>query len=442
MKKEIKLLLLVCTAFAVFAACRPTVDFTPIDPLDKGFDGMTYVTKSDSYADIFRAFWEGMDVNYVYWDVEPTGYWDEVLNKYKPLFDALGDYHIGDSSEAAKAQISTARQYIQEMVSPLHDGHLNVSFELYSPLDPPSDYTPLKPRSYSPVNAKVDARYSSPTDPNTNPKTTFKSTSGINKDALEQVFGNSLLWATGRNGSPIMATGEMSAAEGYTGPGHIRYLYFDQFAFSGLNSGIEIQEVKEAYLADLCDPRCRGVIFDIRGNRGGLNEDLALLLAPLLTSDLTFAYTRLKKGVGRLNYTPWAPYTLKANPVGPSRAANAGAMPVVALVNDYSISCGEVMPMVLKAMPKGRVIGTQTWGATGPRIGDTSPSQTHGGSFKHNKLWTQVIQAGFQTRGLHFESYEGIGIKPDKVIEFDLAKFNAGKDVQLQEAIRYVESQQ
>jgi C-terminal processing protease CtpA/Prc len=93
-------------------------------------------------------------------------------------------------------------------------------------------------------------------------------------------------------------------------------------------------------------------------------------------------------------------------------------------------------------MPKGRIIGTRTWGATGPRNGDETPTWTHGGSFTHNKLWTQVVQAGYQTRGLHFENYEGVGIKPDEVVPFDRDDFLSGTDAQLQAAIRYVESQQ
>jgi hypothetical protein len=449
MKKEIKLLVLVCTAFAAFAAftaCRPTLDFTPIDSSDGKTDGLTYRTASNSYADIFTAFWQGMDANYVFWDVEPTGYWDEVWNKYKPLFDALGDYDAADASESAALKVNAARRYIQEMVNPLKDGHLNVRFEFYSPLDS-WDYSQNDPPSYSPATGKVNARYSLPKDPNTNPRTIFRGDVGaIAQNDLNSVFPGVLQWGeTGPSYDPFrIATGKIDVSGG----AHIRYLYFNKFAIKSNLGVTAVAAVTNAFLNGLDDPACKGVIFDLRGNRGGANEDIPLLLAPLLTSDLTFAHTRLKKGAGRLNYMPWAPYILNVIPAeSVNRAANAGKIPVVALINDYSVSCGEIMPMAVKVMPKGRLIGTRTWGGTGPHWQNESPNYTHGGCFTHNKLWTQVYQAGYQTRGLHFESYEGAdnGVPPDEEVEFDLAQFTNAttpRDVQLQAAIRYVESGQ
>ncbi|MDR3301241.1 MAG: hypothetical protein LBT01_01745 [Spirochaetaceae bacterium] len=449
MKKEIKLLLLVCTAFAVFAAfaalaaCRPTVDLTPVDSSDGKKDGHTYLTASDSYADIFKTFWQGMDVNYVYWDVEPTGYWDEVWNKDKPLFEALGDYNVADTSPEAQAQITTARKYIREMVYPLHDGHLRVRFEYYSPLDPPPNYSPTKPRTYSPTKTKVEARH----PPNADPADTFywTDTSGdMNNNfwsrTVSHYMTGTTLTATVEGDDPIrMATGAIDVPGG-----HIRYLYFSAFEINSNVDDAAVHAIRTAYWDGIDNPACKGVIFDLRGNTGGSNIDIPLLLSPLLTSDLTFAHERLKKGAARLDYMPWVPYILKAAKTGSIwMSPNAGKIPVVALVNDYSISCGELMPMAIKAMPKGRIIGTRTWGATGPRNGNETPLYTHGGSFTHNKLWTQVVQAGYQTRGLHFENYEGEGVLPDDgEVPFDLVKFTAGEDVQLQAAIDYVKSEE
>jgi C-terminal processing protease CtpA/Prc len=454
----IKRVLLVCTAFAAVAAlgaCRPTLDLTPVDSSDGRTDGHTYLTASNSYADIFKAFWQGMDTNYVFWDVEPTGYWDEVWNTYKPKFDALGAYNVTDTSESAKAQVTAARKYIQEMVDPLQDGHLNVRFEYYSPLDLPP-YSSDSPWSYSPSATKVYARYpldSSGHLTNNDPYDTFFKSDTLGDMtnnfwsrtiAPNYVTGTPLTATVGGNDPIRMATGTIA----FTGPGavagdHIRYLYFSNFDINAnLSNSAEnrVNLVVNTYLADLRNSDCRGVIFDLRGNRGGANIDIPLLLSPLLTSDLTFAHERLKKGAARLDYMPWVPYIIKANSAGIWRAANAGTIPVVALVDDYSISCGELMPLGVQAMPKGRIIGTRTWGATGPRRSDATPSATHGGSFTHNKLWTRVVQAGYQTRGLHFENYEGEGVPPDDEVPFDLAKFNAGEDVQLQKAIDYVNS--
>jgi C-terminal processing protease CtpA/Prc len=97
------------------------------------------------------------------------------------------------------------------------------------------------------------------------------------------------------------------------------------------------------------------------------------------------------------------------------------------------------MPLAIKSMPNGYLVGTRTWGATGPRWGDTSPAVTHDGSFSGNKLWLNVTEAGWQTKGPNFESYEGIGITPDDVVEFDWNEFyNGGKDKQLEAAITHI----
>jgi hypothetical protein len=453
MKNKFKRVLLVCTVFAAFGACRPTVDLTPVDASDGLKDGFTYVTTSDSYADIFKAFWQGMNANYVYWDVEPTGYWDDMWNKYKPLFDELGTY---DNTNAVA--VTSAKTYISEMVAQLKDGHFSIDFEDGTACHPPKDR----------VEGRYNPAVTPDADPNADPKTVFHHWVTIPQADLKRGFdqngGSDWRWASVEVSSDDtlqMATGAIALS---AGGGHIRYLYFSEFAISPYIStdvspsskrNSAVVALMNAFWTDLGTAECKGVIFDMRGNGGGSNVDIPLLLSPLLASDLTFAHERIKKSAARLDYAAWTPYVIKANPDNetftidvpsegaisyhPSRAANAGTMPVVCLINDYSISCGELMPMAIKEMPGGHLIGTKTWGGTGPRQGDTSPNETHGGCFTHNKLWTKVTQAGWQTRGLNFENYEGIGVSPDDdPVEFDLTRFNAGDDAQLVKAVAYV----
>jgi hypothetical protein len=424
MKKH-TLIILSCLFVAVLGACRPTVNLTPIDPSDGQDGGLTYITTSDSYADIFKAFWQGMNTNYAFWDVEPTSYWDEVWNTYKPKFDALGTY-----SDLDTAQVDIAKDYLKAMVKPLKDGHFTLKFEDRSP-------------SYSPGFERVSARYALPVDQNTNPEGYFDGSVNQNQSLLEAAFPGTLRWAhvTGDK-AILMATGTSTISGG-----HIRYLYFDGFSISNKfnqtdTESVKVKEIFEEYIADLKTEECKGVIIDVRGNGGGNTDDIPLILSPLLASDLHYENTRLKRSVGRLDYTAWTPDILKANPVGsPYRALKAGALPVVAIINDYSVSCAEALPIAVKAMPGGYLIGTQTWGATGSRIGDSSPSELHGGCFTHNKLWTQVVDGGKQARGLQYENYEGEGVTPNKVFPFDRSQFTdvtTPKDVQLDAAIYYL----
>jgi hypothetical protein len=100
-------------------------------------------------------------------------------------------------------------------------------------------------------------------------------------------------------------------------------------------------------------------------------------------------------------------------------------------------------------MKGGYMVGTRTWGGTGPHFQTTSPGLTNGGCFTHNKFWTQAYQTGFQLVDINYRSYEEIGVPPNEPVTFDAEVFNSnwatadklspsrrgGKDVQLEAAI-------
>src|SRR5688572_20568035 len=54
-----------------------------------------------SYTEIFEAFWNGMNSNYVFWDIETVD-WDNMYTTYKPRFEYL-DQHKNDPQSAQKA---------------------------------------------------------------------------------------------------------------------------------------------------------------------------------------------------------------------------------------------------------------------------------------------------------------------------------------------------
>jgi hypothetical protein len=439
--------MIICAVGVFLVSCRPVVDL----PVTNTFDGVYYIT-ANSYTDVFTAIWKGINVNYVYWDIEPTGVWDDAWDEYKPKFDALG---------ALGTQGTLFGKYLEDMVSLLHDGHLKIATV-----------------SFSPQLERVKARFAGGLTDDANPitlwLTMYNDWSGdpiqsygdpilaaadyrawnfvdglIGPQYLSGDLGDDWGWAT--NGDFHVAQGKIPV----TG-GHITYLHFNEFDLQGIiRSEYSIEDETERYVtlqvhkfweyADASD--CKGIIFDLRGNTGGNASDIAYLLHPFLEEDLHFAYTRTKKGEGRLNYTPWTPYIIRA--VTPeNRITQAGKIPIVALVNDFSISSGELMPLAIKSIPNGHLIGTQTFGATGPRIGDESPEAFKDGSF--TVRWAtgtvQITLAGAQTRGIHFENYEGVGIEPDQRIPFSRAAFTnngnydaGGADAQLEAAIQHIE---
>jgi hypothetical protein len=435
-----RLWLVLCVAVFI-GSCRPVVDLPVTDTISG-----VYYTAVKSYTDLFTAVWQGINVNYVYWDIERDGLWDNAWSTYKPKFDALGAWD--------PAQYPQALRYFEEMVTPLHDGH----FQLM-PDDLPE---------YSPQMVRVDARFGGFTD-DANPKSLLSFENNWSGSPYDG-YPDYIQWSFVRNfiGPQYLdgawggaANRNLSSARGKitTVGGHIAYLYFSGFKLQEVMEFEASEDVSErnitAHMAEFWDyvysDECRGIIFDLRGNSGGAIRDIPFLLSPLLEKDLHFAYTRSKKGEGRLNYGAWTPWIIKAADAG-ARIAQVGRIPVVALVNDYSISCGELMPLAIKAMPRGHLIGTQTYGATGPKYGDDNPVAVKDGAF--TVVWNggeslNVREAGFQTRGIQFENYEGVGIEPDQVVPFSWADFTndgvydaGGTDAQLEAAIQYVRTNQ
>ena len=86
-------------------------------------DNLAFQEAWDSYAGKFRVFWNAMNQYYTLWDYEEQHGldWDAVYEKYLPRFQALDQPGIEVSDKMLK-------ELMKEVVSPLHDGHMYVTF--------------------------------------------------------------------------------------------------------------------------------------------------------------------------------------------------------------------------------------------------------------------------------------------------------------------------
>src|SRR5204862_1531930 len=75
----------------------------------------------NSYSEIFEAFWNGMNTNYIFWDIEKVN-WDNMYITYKSRFESL-DAQKNDPKSAEKAV-----QYLVDMTKDLADSHLSLTF--------------------------------------------------------------------------------------------------------------------------------------------------------------------------------------------------------------------------------------------------------------------------------------------------------------------------
>ena len=109
MKRNYLLLFPVLLLLLLFTSCRkiiPNVE-TP----------ESYV--GGSFSEVFDAFWNGMNTNYVFWDIDTTN-WDNMYKIYKPVFANLD---INKTSDIQKSV-----QYFRAMTDGLIDSHYNLSF--------------------------------------------------------------------------------------------------------------------------------------------------------------------------------------------------------------------------------------------------------------------------------------------------------------------------
>jgi hypothetical protein len=450
------------------AACQPSADVRPLN-----FLGAYEVPPN--YGEIFKAFWQGINTNYAYWEVERDDfgqgdYWDNVYKTYLPKFEALGDFDPTNVDDRTKAE-----EYFTAAVKNLHDGH----FFLDGWLGGAGSGFTVSPQSLRVRerlagrgvdrttglvrNANWDAG-SSFTDTiktylSNEPLDVTVESVPITSTTLEvtsTTAGFYALVGTIKNTSttPGGITGKLPAMQAKDSDGYVVYLGFNSFIFAERGYDSDAIKLLSAYTAKLVGKNCRGVIFDVRGNNGGYGIEVNAMLAPLLTSNLTFCYQRGRRGSGRYDFLPWKPRIIEASPaegnnwVGVNaRAENAGSIPVAAIVNDYSASCAEHLPLAVKALPDGlgMVVGTQTRGMFGGQldggiVGWPSSLTTGSGSFTVMLNTTDeqlllVSESGEQVKGADGKNYDGVGITPDIIVEYSGNINTATTDNQLEETL-------
>ena len=249
-------------------------------------------------------------------------------------------------------------------------------------------------------------------------------------------------------------------------PGKVSGEKIAYFRFSGF--GFDIKNQSRAELAPLYaffDPDTlgnvgdralinrddvKGIIIDVRGNGGGSFANIDTYIGSLLHKDLQIGYTRVKEGIGRLDYSAWLPLKIAAH----KRPINK-EKDVVLLVDANSISCSEVTAVFTKCMPNGKVVGDRTYGATGPLwsntilhdvfyngcFGDTNLYNRFledRGTYSNDNFTYYVYTSTFEFVDRNYESFEGKGVNPDILVPYNEQELKAGTDKQLERALEYL----
>lgn len=224
------------------------------------------------------------------------------------------------------------------------------------------------------------------------------------------------------------------------GLGHLRVAFFP-----GVN-GQRFARDLDAALATATD--CRRMIIDLRGNLGGFVGSLRLM-SHLTPSKLPIGYSVTRRGqergwrpdalpcIDRLPETRWetlkmAIRFLALNRDRSIRLVTEGLGPkpyhgrVVMLVNEHTLSAGEMVASFAKTNGLATLVGTRTGG------------QVLGGA-------NFSVGDGFVVRfpaaawhGADGSMVEGIGVAPDVDVELSLPGLRNGTDTQLRHALSLV----
>ncbi|HEY4788493.1 MAG TPA: S41 family peptidase [Bacteroidales bacterium] len=356
--------------------------------------GLVIPDSPSNSTELFDVFWNKMNTNYVYWDIDTTN-WDRMYNGYKPLFAKLDIKRTNDKYLAV--------QYFQEMTKGLKDCHYNIIFsDLLIP-----NYV------ISPSFIQKQKR------PDFHQHFYYY---GIDTSYLDYGYQIGTTYSNSNNPITVLC-----------GTIENRFLFFSctEFALYKTYHSSTTNPVQKTIhfffskLLNLSD-NIQGIIIDLRGNQGGDLGDLNFFVGHFINFPLHFGYTQTKSGNGRLDFTPWI--NAYANPEPDGKKID---LPIVVLADMYTASLAEAVLMAFKVFPKCTFIGENTWGATGPLV---KTEVYNAGQFQIDGF-LNVTTASCKFKYMDGNIYEGKGFPPDIILHYDENSIINGRDIQLEKAI-------
>ena len=432
----IRRLYLFILLLSLLISCRPQPDV------------QSFTAPDNSWASLFRLYWEEMNRNYLFWDLDSPGKeWDDVYEHYMPLFEAI-EGNVGDS-EAADEE---GYRLFYDISKNLSDGHYSfllagsdmhyVPFSIYK-------YRLLREEGRSDdeiiraLREKDDSLLES-TDYSENALSILSTSFGVNIAAGSASVYSGPVEASGYLEDCyifyVVSKGSDTPSLFFIGRTEDDILYitlsgFDLYPY--LTSGSrEIRTAAGAFLAEWKGriqgylsgrgEDIKGLVIDLRGNPGGYNIDINTLWGCLLDDDLYIMDYRSKDGMNRTDYGPWTKYIVHADP-GTGRKFDR---PVAVITNKATISNGEVSALLFMAMrdysgSDVALFGGTTAGGLGTAFRDNNqlvvnenedPYVFNGGQFAIGNAMIVTTQSR-EARYRDGRKFEGIGIEPDYTIE-------------------------
>ena len=356
-----------------------------------------------------------------FWRADMNGVdWDGVLDRYRPVLDRLATHDdLVDLLWEVQGELGTSHAYVTPRggwgdggarqgllgadISRHEDGSWRVDRILPSETSDPEARSPLAAPGVAirPGDAIV-AVAGQPVDPVTGPAPLLVGTAGKPVELTVLPAGGGeprhAVVVPVADEEPLRYhawVGDRRAYVHEKSGGRLGYLHVPDMIGSGwaqLHRDLRVEVARE------------GLVVDVRENRGGHTSQLVVekLARRIVGWDLP-------RGMRPESYPRDAPRG-----------------PVVAVANEFSGSDGDIVNAAIKALGLGTVVGTRTWGGV---IGIDSRYRLVDG--------TSVTQPkyAFWLEGYGWD-VENHGVDPDVEVVQRPQDYAAGRDVQLDEAIR------
>jgi len=194
---------------------------------------------------------------------------------------------------------------------------------------------------------------------------------------------------------------EIPVVESKMLPGNIGYVKLNEFSRPA-------PERLRAALQGLLDQKPDGLIFDLRGNPGGL-LDVAVDVGSEFLTEGDILIERHKDG--------------REQHYGVRSGGVATAIPLAVLVNEGSASASEIVAGAIQDEGRGPLVGTKTFGKGSVQL----PQTLSDGSMLRVTIARWFTPKG---RGIH-----GAGLEPGVPVSLSEADRTAGRDPQLDKAV-------
>ncbi len=168
-------------------------------------------------------------------------------------------------------------------------------------------------------------------------------------------------------------------------------------SFDGTGWANELDEALRAL------PHATSLVVDVRNNLGGTYSLASALAGRFADRKRTFGYIRRRNGPAHDDFTDYLPETVQ--PSGPAQFHG----PVYVLSNRRNFSSAEDFVLAMRALPNVTVVGERTAGASG---GPIVRELANG--------WTYQLSEWIEYTPRR-ETFEGLGLAPDSLVQATLA---------------------